>query len=157
MNGVLMIFNNEKSRKVSMMWVRPALMIYISYAAIGDVFSVFNATSLSASILFLPAIMIGCIIGLARGTRVSIKLGEESGTIVMKSSIIGLLIWGAMVVLRYVAENVIGGIADTSLVAIVLCSLIVLSLSSTIFYTGYLYFRYYRLLQNNGTKDYKVL
>ena len=143
----------EKSRKVSTMWIMPALMLYISYAAIEQgIFSTFYAP-----LLLLPAIIIGCVIGLIRGTRVSVRLGEASGTIMVKGSIFSLMIWGTMIAIRFLARYAIGSVADTSTAAAVVCALIVLSLSNTMFYYGYLYVRYYNLLKTDEAKDYNIL
>ena len=145
---------NEKSKKVSRLWVMPALMIYVSYAAIvQDISSAFYA----APLIFLPAIALGCIFGLVRGSMVKMRLGETSDRIIMKGSVVSLLIWGTMIFLRYVAEYALGGVAATSFVAMLISALIVLSLSSTIFYTAYLYIRYYGLLKNGEIKDNNIL
>jgi hypothetical protein len=145
---------NERSRKVSVLWIMPVLMIYISYAAIvQDIFPAFYA----APLIFLSAIAIGCIIGLVRGSMVSMRLDGSNDRIIMKGSVVGLLIWGTMIVLRYTARYALGSMADSSIIAMTLSALIVLSLSSSIFYTGYLYFRYYGLLKKGGVKDNNIL
>jgi hypothetical protein len=60
-------------------------------------------------------------------------------------------------VLRCEAKYAPGSMADTSIVATALSAPMVLSLSSTIFYTIYLYTRYYGLLKNEAIRDYNVL
>ncbi len=143
----------EKSRKVSTMWIMPALMLYISYATIEQgIFSTFYAP-----LLLLPAIIVGCMIGLIRGTRISVRLGEMGGTIMVKGSIISLVIWGTMIAIRLFARYALGSVMDTSMAAAVVCALIVLSLSNTMFYYGYLYVRYYNLLKMDGAKEYNIL
>ena len=138
---------SERPRKVAMLWVLPALMIYISYAAlVQDIFNAFYA----APLIFLPAIAVGCLMGLARGSIVKMRPGEVYGTVMMKGSIFSLIIWGAMLVLRYAAKYTMLGVGDTSMASIVLCALIVLSLCSTLFYYVLIYCRYFGLMNKDS-------
>ncbi|HMK45753.1 MAG TPA: hypothetical protein VK436_03945 [Methanocella sp.] len=136
---------SERSRKVSMLWVTPVLMLYISYAAIEQgILSTYYAT-----ILLLPAIAVGGLIGFFRGIRVSVKLGEKSGTILVKGSILSLIIWGTMLAIRFLSRYATGNLLDNPMAMGAVTALIVLSMSNTIFYCGYLYYRYFNLLKEN--------
>ena len=62
-----------------------------------------------------------------------------------------------MIAIRLFARYALGTAMDTSMAAAVVCALIVLSLSNTTCYYGYLYVRYYNLMKTDGAKEYNIL
>lgn len=143
----------EKSRRISRLWVMPAIMLYISYAAIEQGFF----STFLGPLLMLPAIVIGGAIGVIRCSRVGMRLGPENGTILLQGSIISVAIWGAMIAIRFFARFATSGVVDTTNMAAIVSALIVLSISNTICYYGYLYVRYLNLVKNNESWTNNIL
>ena len=130
----------------------PALMLYISYAAVEQGL----LANEYAMLLLLPAVVVGAIIGLIRGTRLKVRLGEKSGTLMVKGSVLSLVIWGTMIVIRFGARYLLGDIFTGTLASACITALIVMSLTNTIVYYGYLYFRYFTLTEWDGLKDVDI-
>ena len=143
----------ERTRKVSSMWIMPVIMLYISFTAIAqDILS----TPYTVYLL-VPAVLLGCGIGLLRNKMVSVKLGDREGTLLVKGSILSILIWGATIAIRYAGRFVMESVLNTPIAVSLICALVVMTMSSTIFYYGYLYFQYYALLAKGVHEDYSAL
>ncbi|WP_314586813.1 CcdC protein domain-containing protein [Paenibacillus terrigena] len=93
---ILLRMGKEKEIQPSRMWITPALFVWLAYSSISHSL---NLTALSF-LLYLVCLVVGLGIGAWRGSMDKVRLNPSTGKVTSQSSIGGIIIFMAVMLLR---------------------------------------------------------
>ncbi|OAB25497.1 hypothetical protein PMSD_27475 [Paenibacillus macquariensis subsp. defensor] len=96
---ILLRIGREKEIQPSRMWITPVLFVWLAYSSISKS-SNLTATSF---LLFLICLVIGLGIGVWRGKADKVRMNPASGKITSQSTIVGIVLFMGVMLLRLLA------------------------------------------------------
>ncbi len=142
---IIILQLRERKIKLRKLIIMPIILALITIPTVCvEMYSVFNVAVISVGLI------VGVLMGLLIGRFMEVKMNED-GSMIMKGSLIAVLIWAAIIVIRVYGKNVINGMGliDLNLLTAVF---LIMAVGAMISRRIFIYWKYVNFKKNIAQK-----